>query len=112
MNFNFETLSRFVSGLKSSVEVCNHRLRAVEADHHADRDKLTNIQSYMTVIRNSLVGRDESYLEKAKLLDKQLSNLTKKRRRFRSLDRSVGSSMSRLQHKINNVKSKVLVSRD
>ena len=100
----------YFAGLKSEMQVCNHRLKELAEDNRKDRNRLTNIQRNIALISNSRNSHENAVEEKMNLIEEYISNLTLKKRKFKALEKNIESSMERVQRKIENIKSKVLVS--
>lgn len=92
------------------MQVCNHRLKGLTARNEADKARLKRVETRLEILSTSNVQPEDSYRAMMQQLEENLRNLTLKKRKFRSLEKGITSSMERVQGKIDNIKSKVLVS--
>ena len=97
----------FVSELRSTFQVSNHRLKSVDLDIQTYRQRLTDVQTriqYISRERDSTTDR-----ENFQLIKEQLANITDRKKRFKNKERSLRISMDRVREKIEEIKLKVLV---
>ena len=92
------------------MQVCNHRLKELEEQNKLDKDRVRTVQTHLQIITTSNVHPDDSNQAKMNQLEEDLMNLTLKKRKFRSMEKNINTSMDRMQRKIDAIKLKVLVS--
>ena len=106
------TLHMFINsftGLENEMNVCNHRLKKLLHENRSDRNRLANIQTNLAYLSNSRKPPIKPEEDNMNLIEEYISNLTMKKRKFRSLGKNIESSMERMQRKIKDIKHKVLV---
>ena len=92
------------------MQVCNHRLKELIDKNKIDEDRLKRVKTHLQLLTTNKVHPNDSHQVKMNQLEEDLTNLTLKKRKFRSLEKSINTSMDRMQRKIDAVKIKVLVS--
>jgi hypothetical protein len=92
------------------MQVCNHRLKDLSDQNEVDQDRLRTVKTHLQILTTSNVRPDDSNQAKMDQLEEDLTNLTLKKRKFRSLEKTINTSMERMQRKMDAIKLKVLVS--
>ena len=91
------------------MQVCNHRLKQLTGQNEIDENRLRRVRTNLQILTTSNVHPNDSYQAKMEQLEEDLNNLTLKKRKFRSLERSINTSMDRMHRKMDAIKLKVLV---